>query len=204
MSIEPITELHAAAQAAADQVDLSRVSAAVDLLCRVRQSHGVVLAAGNGGSSSTASHFAADLTKFTLVHGRPHLRCVALADNIACHTAWTNDDDPARSAMHLAEPWLQPDGTDRRHAVVLFSVHGGTRDGLVSNNLVELARHAQWTGAWVIALTGFDGGVLGELADVHLNVPMSREPLATPGVESIHLLLAHALCLGVREKEHTE
>ncbi len=204
MSIESITELHAEARAAADRVDLARVAAAVDLLCEVRRTQGVVLAAGNGGSSSTASHFAADLTKFARVAGLPHLRSVALADNVACHTAWTNDDDPARSAMHLAEPWLQPDGTDRRHAVVLFSVHGGARDGSVSNNLVELARYAGRMGASVIALTGFDGGMLGEIADVHLNVPMASEPMATPGVESVHLLLAHALCLGVRKKEHIE
>ncbi|WP_341855837.1 SIS domain-containing protein [Brachybacterium sp. GPGPB12] len=182
---------------------LNRISgrgilSAAEVLHQVRVQNGVVLVAGNGGSSSTAAHFAADLTKFTRRIGFPHLRTVALTNDISCLTAWTNDDDPALALAHLAEPWLQGEHLVGTNAVVLFSVHGGSREGLVSNNLVELASLARSHGASVIAVTGFDGGALGDLADVHVNVEMDVEPYATPGVESLHLLIAHAICLAMR------
>ncbi|MEU3860081.1 SIS domain-containing protein [Streptomyces sp. NPDC028722] len=183
---------------AAASLNIDVLAAAARVLAECRNSRGVVLTAGYGGSSSTASHFAADLAKFTRTPGLPHLRSVALLDNIACHTAWTNDDDPGLALAHLAEPWL-PSQPGARDAVVLFSVHGGARDGSVSKGLVGLAEHARKHGAAVIAVTGFDGGAIGELSDVHVNVPMDAEPLATPGVESLHLLVAHALCLALTD-----
>jgi len=195
MTMTEIAELHTAAGKAIAELDTTPIRAAAEILHRVRLSHGVVLTAGNGGSSSTASHFAGDLTKFPRSPRWPHLRAVALADNVACHTAWANDDVPGLSSMHLAEPWLQLPRPEVTNAVVLFSVHGGSRDGSVSNNLVELARYARHQSAQVIAVTGFDGGALSELADAHINVAMHEEPLATPGIESVHLLIAHALCL---------
>jgi D-sedoheptulose 7-phosphate isomerase len=180
-------------------LDLAAVQAAVTLLADVRCTRGVVLVAGNGGSSSTASHFAADLTKYTRLPARPHLRAISLTDNVPCHSAWANDDSPGLALAHLAEPWL-PSGPDVVDAVVIFSVHGGARDGSVSNNLVELARFARIADARVLAITGFDGGAVGDLSDVHINVPLGEEPLATPGVESIHLLIAHGLCLALSDK----
>lgn len=193
-----ISALRDAAAAVAAGLDTAAMQAAADILAQCRATRGVVLTAGYGGSSSTASHFAADLVKFTRSPHRPHLRAVALLDNIACHTAWTNDDDPGLALAHLAEPWL-PSGPGARDAVVLFSVHGGARDGSVSRGLVELALHARKHEAAVIAVTGFDGGATAELCDVHINVPLDREPIATPGIESVHLLVAHALCLALTD-----
>jgi len=46
---------------------------------------------GNGGSASTASHFACDLAKNTIVLNAPRLRVISLADNIPLMTAWAND-----------------------------------------------------------------------------------------------------------------
>jgi D-sedoheptulose 7-phosphate isomerase len=198
MTIDRMTVLRDTAAQAIAGLEPGPLAAAAGLLAETRRTRGVVLTAGNGGSSSTASHFAADLTKFTRTPGLPHIRSLALADNIACHTAWTNDDDPASAMAHLAEPWL-PSHPEARDCVVIFSVHGGSRDGSVSNNLVELAVHARKQGASVIAVTGFDGGALADLSDAHINVPLDAEPLATPGVESIHLLVAHALCLALAE-----
>lgn len=174
------------------------ILSAAEVLHQVRVRNGVVLVAGNGGSSSTAAHFAADLTKFTRRTGWSHLRTVSLTNDVSCLTAWTNDEDPALALAHLAEPWLQGEYPVGTNAVVLFSVHGGSRDGLVSSNLVELASLARSHGTAVIAVTGFDGGALGDLADVHVNVEMDVEPYATPGVESLHLLVAHAICLAMR------
>ncbi|MFG2133840.1 SIS domain-containing protein [Streptomyces sp. NPDC048751] len=200
MNTSSIPFLRDRAATATRALEEKEIVHAATVLDEVRRTQGIVIAAGNGGSSSTATHFAADLVKFTRKPDAPHFRALSLTDNIACHTAWTNDDDPRLALARLAEPWL-PSGPGRRDAAVLFSVHGGSRSGTVSNNLVELAHYVQGRGGDVIAITGFDGGALGDLADVHINLPVSDEPIATPAVESIHLLIAHALCLALSDLE---
>ncbi|MCI0690345.1 MAG: hypothetical protein L0Y54_24365, partial [Sporichthyaceae bacterium] len=73
-------------------------------------------------------------------------------------------------------------------------------DGSVSSNVAEICQLARNSGAAVVGVTGFDGGRVAELATVHINVPVSDEPTATPLIESVHVLVHHALCLGVRDR----
>src|SRR5215831_8426614 len=47
---------------------------------------------GNGGSASTATHFACDLAKCTIADGRPRLRAISLCDNPALISALSNDE----------------------------------------------------------------------------------------------------------------
>src|SRR5216684_6542558 len=46
---------------------------------------------GNGGSAATASHFALDLAKNTIVPGAPRLKAISLTDHVPLITAWSND-----------------------------------------------------------------------------------------------------------------
>ena len=48
---------------------------------------------GNGGSATTASHFARDLEIGAAVEGKPHIKATSLTDNIAIITALANDID---------------------------------------------------------------------------------------------------------------
>src|SRR5947209_20063291 len=46
---------------------------------------------GNGGSAATASHFALDLAKNTIVPGAARLKAISLTDHVPLITAWSND-----------------------------------------------------------------------------------------------------------------
>src|SRR5207247_8770375 len=46
---------------------------------------------GNGGSAATASHFALDLGKNTIVPGAPRLKAISLTDHVPLITAWSHD-----------------------------------------------------------------------------------------------------------------
>src|SRR5436309_9686381 len=46
---------------------------------------------GNGGSAATASHFALDLAKNTIMPGAPRLKAISLTDHVPLITAWSND-----------------------------------------------------------------------------------------------------------------
>ena len=50
----------------------------INVLLENVRSGGKVFICGNGGSASTASHFACDLAKNTVVPGAPHFRVIAL------------------------------------------------------------------------------------------------------------------------------
>lgn len=171
---------------------------AVDVLYVCWRRGGVVFAAGNGGSASTATHLACDLAKATIVPGRQRLKTVSLADNIPLNSAWTNDSGFASVFAEQLEPWLT-----EKDVLVALSVHGGSEEGDAgpwSQNLPRAVALARQRGARVIGLSGFGGGALARSADVCIVVPIDTEPLGTPLVESWHVAVHHLLCVALRER----
>ena len=173
--------------------DIYRV---VDILFDAWQRGNAVYTMGNGGSASTASHFACDLAKCTIVPGRKRLRATAVVDNVPLVSAWTNDSGFGSIFAQQLEPWLE-----EGDVVIELSVHGGSGDGDAgpwSQNLVQVARLAKERGARVIGFSGFGGGALKKMADVCLVIPVDEEPLGTPLVESYHVALHHLICVALR------
>jgi len=156
---------------------------------------------GNGGSASTASHFAADLAKYTIVAGKPRFKVLGITDNVALVSSWTNDGGFGAIFVEQMAAWLEPGDV-----LVGFSVHGGSGSGDAgpwSQNLVRAMEAAKDGGASVIAFSGFDGGAMAKIADHCLTVPALVEELGTPIVESIHVLLHHLVVHSLKvEIEH--
>lgn len=175
---------------------------AADLLYDCWRRGGVVFAAGNGGSASTATHLACDLAKAAIVPGRRRLKAIALVDNIPLNSAWTNDGGFAGVFAEQLEPWLT-----ERDVLVALSVHGGSGEGDAgpwSQNLPRAVALAHQRGAQVIGLSGFGGGALACSADVSIVVPIDSEPLGTPVVESWHVAIHHLLCTALRQRIEEE
>lgn len=59
---------------------------------------------------------------------------------------------------------------------------------------------AKERGAKILGFSGFDGGLMKEMADVCLVVPAYSEPLGTALVESFHVVLHHLICTALRQK----
>ena len=159
---------------------------------------GTVFTLGNGGSASTATHLACDLAKATIVPGQRRLKAVALVDNIPLVSAWTNDSGFASAFAEQLEPWLTAEDV-----LVALSVHGGSGEGDAgpwSQNLSRALALARSRRARIIGFSGFGGGLLRELADVCVIVPIDWEPLGTPLVESLHVAIHHLLCVALRER----
>ncbi len=177
-----------------DKLPKTDIDAAIELLFGAWKAGGTVFIAGNGGSSSTASHFACDLAKWTLSAGKPRFRVMALTDNMPLFSALMNDEGTAHVYSEQIEPFIK-DGD----VLILISVHGGSGAGNAgswSQNLLRALQVAQDKGAKVLGLSGFDGGALREMADVCITVPVD----STPQVESFHLALEHLMCDCLRQK----
>lgn len=167
-------------------------------LMDVWQRRGNVYVMGNGGSASTATHFAADLAKYTISPGKPRFKVLCLTDNVPLVSAWTNDGGFNSIFVEQMAPWLE-----RGDVLVGFSVHGGSGAGDAgpwSQNMVRAMQAAKAGGAIVIGFSGFDGGAMAQMADYCLTVPVLADELGTPIVESVHVLLHHLVVHSLRER----
>jgi D-sedoheptulose 7-phosphate isomerase len=180
------------------EVDRSDISRAADVLFDTWQRRGTVFLMGNGGSASTATHFACDLAKVTIVPGKPRLKVISLVDNIPLVSAWANDSGFDTIFVEQLEPWLAAGDT-----LIGLSVHGGSKrsDGSSwSQNLGRAMALAKERGAHTVGLSGFEGGVLKEVSEVCVVVPIASEPLGTPIVEAFHVVLHHLLTTALKRR----
>src|SRR5271157_4882005 len=132
------------------QLDEAAIAQARDLLLDCYRRQGRVFTAGNGGSASTAQHFACDLAKFVIPEGGRPFDARCLTDNISLYTAWANDAAREDVFVNQMRGLLQPGDV-----LILISVHGGKG---FSGDLVRAVRYAGQAGASTISLVGFDGG----------------------------------------------
>lgn len=162
---------------------------AAELLLDCYQRCSTVFILGNGGSAATASHFACDLAKGTQVKGLPAFRVISLNDNVPLMSAWANDTNYDRIfAEQLATLVRAGD------LVITISASGN------SPNILAAARMARQADAITLALTGQDGGKLSKLADFTIYIPSP----SIEQVEDAHLVIAHSLCVVLREQLRTQ
>lgn len=180
------------------ELEKEKIIEIVNLLFEAWQNNRTIFAMGCGGSASTATHFACDVSKSTIVPGKKRVKAMSLTDNIPLNSAWTNDSGWGSVFKGQLENWLE-----KGDVLIGFSVHGGSGEGEAgpwSQNLVQAMAFAKEKGAKVIGFSGFSGGAMKELSDVCITVPINSEPLGTPLVESLHPTLHHLICLALKEK----
>ena len=171
-----------------EQLDHSAIDSAKNLFLDCYRRQGRVYTIGNGGSASTAQHFACDLAKYVIPEGARPFDTRCLTDNVSLYTAWANDAERDDVFVNQMRGLLMPDDL-----VVAISVHGGSG---FSADLVRAIRFANQTGAKSIALVGFDGGILHREATCSVHVPVD----STPQTEAIHLVIEHLLMSLIKEE----
>jgi len=161
-----------------DNLNPDQVDRIVEILWSAYLDDKQVFIMGNGGSASTASHFACDLGKGTVVKGRKRLRIICLNDNMALVTALSNDlsyDDIFKEQLANL---INPDDV-----VIAITASGN------SSNILRAVEYAGENRAVTIGLTGFDGGELVSMVNECIIVS-SKDYGQT---EDIHLVLGHMI-----------
>jgi D-sedoheptulose 7-phosphate isomerase len=137
-----------------------------------------LLAFGNGGSAADAQHLVAELVgRFEME--RAALAAVALTSNSSIVTAIGND----YSYDYVFARQVEALG-------VAGDVAFGISTSGKSPNVERAMVAAKARGLLTIALTGRDGGSIGPIADIHLNVAEH----STPRVQEVHRTVLHAMC----------
>ena len=155
-----------------------RMNALGETLFRAYRNNKQVFLLGNGGSSSTASHMAADLAKNTIGPNMKRFRIVSLNDNAAIMTALANDLGYENVFSEQLTNLVQAGDV-----LIVVSASGN------SPNVLKAMRYARSRSAEVVGLLGFDGGTAAELADIALIVPSDHYGV----VEDVHLIINHIL-----------
>ncbi len=165
------------------ELPVDKIECMVDILQKARVVGKRVYIFGNGGSAATASHFASDLNKGAIRPGQPRFKAIALTDNVPLVSAWANDSAYEDIFAQQLENHVEPGD-------VVIGISGSGK----SMNVINALKLANSKKATTLALTGFDGGNVKDIAQFCLTVPSN----SMEQVEDIHLLLEHVITTCLR------
>lgn len=160
------------------------IAKAIDIIQATYERDGRIYIFGNGGSFAIATHWVSDFNKTVFSHNLDkhsrRFQAIRLPTTESELTAWAND---AGYDMVFAGP-LQNYIQDADTVIAVSS--SGT-----SQNVIKAVEIAKKNNNSVIGLSGFDGGMLKNLADANILI-------ATPGgeyelVESVHGTVLHLI-----------
>ena len=166
-----------------NNLDKNQINKIIDVLYNAWDKQKQIFILGNGGSASTASHFACDIGKGTL--GRNYndksvkrFKVISLTDNVATITAYGNDlsfDDIF--SQQLTNLVCEDD--------VVIAITGSGN----STNVIKALEVARQSKAITVAFLGFDGGKVKDMVDY----PLIFEDNHYGRVEDAHLVLEHLI-----------
>ena len=133
---------------------------------------------GNGGSAADAQHLAAEFVNRFQIE-RPPLPALALTTDTSIITSIGNDYD----FSDIFSKQIKALGCSGDVAIGI-STSGN------SSNIIKAFKSASAIGIMTVGFTGTDGGKVGRMADVHLNV----ESDSTARVQETHITAGHVVC----------
>ena len=142
-----------------------------------------LLVFGNGGSAADAQHLSAELVG-RFQKERAALPALALTVDTSVLTSVANDYSFKQVFARQVEALGRPG-----------DVALGISTSGESPNVVAGLHAAKAQGLKTIALTGRDGGSVGQAADIHVNVP-DQNPAR---VQEVHRTLMHVMCEVIEE-----
>jgi len=155
-------------------------------LYSAQQTGNKVYLIGNGGSSSTATHFSSDLLKTAITKNRHRFKAFSLSDNIHVLLAWANDTSYEDIFYNQLKNLLEEND-------ILLAISGSGN----SPNILKAVDYANSINAITIALTGGDGGKLAQSSQINLVIP--SDDMLT--IETMHLLICHLITTIFRNED---
>ena len=172
--------------AAIDTIDLGRVKEIIEIFKQARAAGRHIFVCGNGGSASTASHFACDIVKGASFNRAERFRIMALTDQLPTLTAYANDVSYDAVFVEQLRNFAEPND-------VFMGISGSGN----SPNVIRAMEYANSIGCKTIALTGRDGGKLGPLAQLNVQIPVPH----MGRIEDAHMIVCHMVGYYFMEQE---
>lgn len=163
----------------ADPENLAKIETAAQWMAESVKKGNKIISCGNGGSSCDAMHFAEELTgKYR--EDRKAIAAISISDP-GYLTCVSND----YGYDFAFSRFLEALGS-KGDVLLAISTSGN------SGNVIRAANTARMKGIKVIALTGKNGGKLGENCDLEIRVPHFGY---ADRIQEVHIKIIHALIL---------
>ena len=167
-------------------MDTTTISDFINLMKEAAANGKKVYICGNGGSASTASHFAGDYNKGLKDY---NFDFICLSDNIPAMMAIANDISYDEIFRYQLKNKLTKDD-------IVIGISGSGN----SKNVVLALEYALGCGAYTIGVTGYDGGKVKKLCDLSIHFPINDMQV----VEDLHLILNHMTMRILKEEKDNE
>jgi D-sedoheptulose 7-phosphate isomerase len=158
--------------------NLGRLVNIIEVLTAALKAGNKILIFGNGGSAADAQHIAAEFVNRFMIE-RPPLPAIALTTDTSVITSVGNDYDFSEIFSKQIRALGQPG-----------DVAWGISTSGNSPNVIKGLETAKKMGLITFAFTGGDGGAIGQISDLLLNVPSN----STARVQETHITASHAIC----------
>lgn len=160
----------------ADKINYTSIQGGIDIIKEKYISNKKIITCGNGGSAFTASHYITDWNKMVNLETGKKFRGISLCDNIGLITAFGND--LSYDQVFAGQMASLADEGD-----LLIAISGSGN----SLNVICAVEYANNNGIDSLAIVGYDGGKLMQIAKYSVLVPSFDMQLC----EDVHLMFGH-------------
>ena len=157
-----------------DKLNHSEIDALIEAFYTTYQNGGNIYTMGNGGSGASASHAAGDFIKGASYGLDKRFKMICLNDNLPSMMAIANDIGWDDIFVEPLKNYLQPND-------LVIGISGSGN----SNNVVKAMEYAKVKGVKTVAMSGFKGGRIAEIADISVNAPVMDMEVT----EDIHMVI---------------
>lgn len=158
--------------------NLEEINEAMNAIYNTYINGGTIYVCGNGGSASTASHMQNDFNKGISEYVDKKFNFYCLNDNVSTMMAVAND-------IGYEEVFRFPLLNKITDNDLLIGISGSGN----SKNVLNAAEYAKECGAKVLAMTGYTGGKLKQMADYVMHVDEMDMQIA----EDLHMTFDHMM-----------
>jgi len=157
-----------------DALDPKALEALVEAFHTTYEKGGNIYTMGNGGSGASASHAAGDFLKGASYGLDKRFRMICLNDNLPSMMAIANDIGWESIFVEPLKNFLSPND-------LVIGISGSGN----SKNVVNALEYANAQGSTTVAMSGFKGGKISEIATINVHAPVMDMEVT----EDVHMVI---------------
>lgn len=157
-----------------DALDPKALDALVEAFHTTYEKGGNIYTMGNGGSGASASHAAGDFLKGASYGLNKRFKMICLNDNLPSMMAIANDIGWESIFVEPLKNFLGEDD-------LVIGISGSGN----SKNVVTALEYANAQGATTVAMSGFKGGKISEIATINVHAPVMDMEVT----EDVHMVI---------------
>ena len=157
-----------------DAIDPKALHAMVEAFHTTNEKGGNIYTMGNGGSGASASHAVGDFLKGASYGLDKRFKMICLNDNLPSMMAIANDIGWESIFVEPLKNFLSEDD-------LVIGISGSGN----SKNVVNALEYANSNGATTVAMSGFKGGKISQIASINVHAPVMDMEVT----EDVHMVI---------------